>query len=266
MRRLFHIIILVFLANSGFSRELWIVQANAVGYRVGPSSLRWRSDVFFHNQGPVSAEVRLLKVSNEMPGFSRQDRFSIDPGRTTGLEREMAETWDPRLPTPLWVVHVDVPETVIVEGTLQIGSELVTGPPNFAFEFGRVSMPVWDRLTPSNVPKTHVGADLGDIKGHVNVGVFNASATADAETTIEIRRVCDDALIATHSFVVPPNTIQQFGNLVEVPLGFCTGGPGPFMYPTAYVVVTTNQPSLSYVAVVSNQGLPTVNSSINSKP
>ena len=169
----------------------------------------------------------------------------------------------------MFVMHLDAPEKVIVEGTLQIGYDFLPGE-FFNFRLGRLSIPAWPRLIPAGTTHVHLGADLSDatdLPARVNVGIYNSSPTQVALATIEVRRACDDAIMAIHSVMVPPNEIQQFGNLATVPFAYCEGVVGLISdYPTAYVTVTVDQPSLSYVSVLANNALPSVNSSFLSRP
>lgn len=248
-------VLLSITATPVLSKDVWLIQGNATGPRIGFfGNLVWASDVVFHNRGTNPVDVRILGVSNEQQPSVRPERLAIPPGRTLSFLGKFRGIWDPNPKTPLWVLHLDVPDEIYVEGTLWIGY-LFDHPPMFSPDFGRVAIPAWRTLTSPNNPKIHLNADLGSISGRINVGIYNASASAEASATVEIRRLGCDDLIASHSFRIPSNTLQQFGDLARVPLTGCAEEPG---YPSAYVVVKVDQPSLSYVAVVTNEVLPTV--------
>jgi len=118
-------------------------------------------------------------------------------------------------------------------------------------------MPVVRTLTPPGVAQVHLGTDIGGDSvgsddGRTNIGVYNAGS-AIALATAQLRRACDGSLLETRSGFIPPNTIIQLNNFSSVFTGCSALRAAPY---EAYVVVTVDQPSLSYAVTLSNQRLP----------
>jgi len=88
--------------------------------------------------------------------------------------------------------------------------------------------------------------------GRTNVGVFNAGSVA-ATATVELRRGCDDVLVASRSVAVPPNSIVQLNGLPFASEGCSAIRTAAY---ETYVVVTVDQPSFSYAITLSNKRPP----------
>jgi hypothetical protein len=106
-------------------------------------------------------------------------------------------------------------------------------------------MPVFRDLTPANKPQIHLGTDLSGNESRVNVGIYNA-ATETATASIELRRTCDDALIASRTVTISPNTIVQVGGFSTGDTAVCNSANTPDW--TRYTIVMVSQPSITYVA------------------
>lgn len=132
------------------------------------------------------------------------------------------------------------------------------GAPPRLFLFGRTSLPVFRSLAAPNNPQVHLGADLGGLPSRINVGIYNASQDATATARIELRSACNDTLLQSRIVSIPPNTIHQFGGFgahVFCERRFGSSAGTDF---AMYVVVTVDQPSLSYVAALRNDELPEI--------
>jgi hypothetical protein len=248
--------------------DVYVVRFNTLGSPVFAEPpctyLSYRDELVFRNAGTSKATVRLLGVSN---GPAQTPRDLIIPeGETRSTEGEasaVAATWAPTTPQPLlWVDRLDVPDGVQIVSRL-----LVPAYPTAFCEGGSqaarrtyagIRMPVVRELTAAGVRQVHLATDIGGDAGEMaddgrtNVGVFNAGLVA-ATATVEIRRGCDDVLVASRSVAVPPNTIVQLN-------GFPFASEGCSAIHTAayetYVVVTVDQPGFSYAITLSNQRPP----------
>jgi hypothetical protein len=236
-------IVLILLAcalpKTGFADDVYAVRFFA---RSEPCFFRilWEDDIVFHNSTAEDQVVRLLGVSN---GELREppETLLVPAGRTVSAKGKVI--WLPRIPVPLWFVHLDVPSGVIVQSRAEAHSDSCGGvPPSPTPELGAFSLPVFRRLTPAGVSEVHLGADLGSENAYVNVGVYNAGASP-ASAVIELRQSCGDSLLAERTVQIPPNSIVQVTGLNGTPSG-CPTTQGSWM---RYVTVKVDQPSLSYV-------------------
>ncbi len=106
-------------------------------------------------------------------------------------------------------------------------------------------MPVYRELTPANKRQIHLGTELSGNNSRVNVGIYNAGAET-ATASIELRRTCDDALIASRTVTTPRNTIAQVGGFGTTDTAVCNSTNTPDW--TRYTIITVSQPSFTYVA------------------
>lgn len=247
--------------------QVYVVRFNTLGSPVFAEApctyLSYRDDLVFRNAGSSNATVRLLGVSNGTAQTPRD--LTVPAGETHSTEGDassVAASWAPTPQPQLWVDRLDVPDSV------QIVSRLLVPAYPTAFceggveaarrTYAGIRMPVVRELTAASVPQVHLATDIGGNAGEMaddgrtNVGVFNAGSVA-ATATVEIRRGCDDVLVASRSVGVPPNTIVQLN-------GFPFASEGCSAIHTAayetYVVVTVDQPSFSYAITLSNQRPP----------
>lgn len=216
----------------------------------------WGTQLILYNRGDSPAEVRLLGISNGPLSGGPASLF-LEPRKATSLiTRHMG--WYPRAPQEwagLWVLRLDIPPEVLLENSML--SELAFsggGAPPWFFPLGRISLPVFRSLTPPDAPQVHLGADLGfaALPSRINVGIYNASPDLAATAHIEIRSICDDSILQSRIVSIPPNTIHQFGGFgARAVCGIRAGS-------SLYVVVTVDQPSLSYVAALRNDDEPAI--------
>ena len=83
----------------------------------------------------------------------------------------------------------------------------------------------------------------------------SGSRTETASATIEVRRLCDDVVVDSRTLSIPPNTIVQTNGL-----GSGDSATSCFIAQAVmrYTVVTVSQPSLVYVANLSNSVKPAI--------
>jgi hypothetical protein len=142
---------------------------------------------------------------------------------------------------------------VFVEGRLEYGYDLPCDikpplPPDLPL--GKASMPVARELSPAGKVQMFGGTDLGIQNARVNVGIYNAARTGAAATVRVVRAACAAEAVTSTAIAVPPDTLLQ--TRVGIP-AICAGADRAAPNATVlYVALTVDQPSLSYVAVISN--------------
>jgi hypothetical protein len=240
------VIAVVLAAAVAIADDAWVVQGFATTDVSACKTYRWRGDLLFHNAAGTAAAVQLLGVSNGVP--QSPDRvITIPAGRSTSLSVE-GKNWAPAPQPPIWVTHVDIPPSVTLESRILIGLATCTGLPPGDSNLGKLSFPVYRTLQPANVTKYYVGTDLGEtIQARNNVLVYNAGASS-AHFRVEVRQICDDAVLDSRDLDVAADTALQLNGLNTRPAG-CSNPA--YAYQT-YVAVTATQPSLSWVSAISN--------------
>ncbi len=204
-------------------------------------------------RGGATAVVTLLGVSNgTVPATPTS--LSVPPGRT--VSAFLATNWRPVEFPPLWVVHLNVPDGVVIQSRAEAFSTLCPpsgAPPSPVPDLGSFQLPIARALTPAGTTRILLGADLGAEASTSNVGVFNAGASS-ATAVIEVHQACDDSILDRQAIVVPPNSLVQVGGVGGEPS--CPGPPTPAPSWIKYVAVTVDQDSFSYV-VNKSADLPT---------
>jgi hypothetical protein len=240
------------LASSGFARDVYVLQGFSYGAAV------WSTDAIFYNAGAADRTVTLVGFSSgqDVHGLPAQT-ISVAPHKTARLQQSL------RIPAvPLVMVHLDVPDDVIVENALYLGFALGTGAsPNINYrQFGKVRLPVFESLIPAHQPQVQLETDVGDIPAHINVGIYNAGPQP-ATAHIETHGHCDDGVISTTDVSVPPNTVVQVGPF-QAESVFCNGYE---QNRSVYTVVAVDQPSVTFVSALANSGSPTTSITIAGK-
>jgi hypothetical protein len=238
--------ILLLVAVPAAATDTYVLQGFATGATVDCKAYLWETDVLFYNRGNGARTVRLIGVSN---GGAVQPRaeFPVEPRKSTTLRRENAG-WSPSATVPLWVAHFDMPDDVAAESRMEIGYlyPCVSGSPQTGSgAIGKVSFPTYRSLQPAGVPKIHLGTDAAQVPSRINVAVYNAG-TSTATVNIELRQSCDDTLITSRDIAVPADTALQVGGFRNDTK--CSINPA-FGYMT-YVIVTSDQPGLSWISVL----------------
>jgi len=239
------------------AEDVYVVQGSAYGAPISRYEyLYWSTATIVFNRGESPATITLLGVSNGGIGTTERT-IQIPARRSESLQREVK--WLPPNSTPLWVLKLDVPDNVLLENFLQIGVIFDLGggvpPSSGPTVLGKVPLPVIRRLVPAQEEQLHLGSDLGrDQASRVNVSVYNAGSTP-ATAQIELRSHCTEEVLATRTVSVPAESLQQFtGFSVRIPA--CGGGAyGP---ENIYTRVVVDQPSFSFVSVLSTREVPLV--------
>jgi hypothetical protein len=255
-------VVAVFALCAGAQGDsLYVIDLSALGARLPDSAcgaLIWTADTVFYNLTATDLTVHLLGVSNGGLPSGIPDSFVVPAGQAASIRQKT--TWQPGSHDPLWVYHLDVPSGLSVDSELFIGvtNAFCPVPVVVNQQYGKARMPVLTSLVPAGQQQVLTGLTLGDVDGHINVGIYNGGSDV-ASSVIEIRRACDGALVDTRRVTVAPDVMQQFGSLlaatapVDCTLAF--NGPNG-LNRLAYAVVTVSQPSLTYAAVVANGQLP----------
>ena len=229
-------------AGSAFGSEMWAFRFNSISLA---QSTSWHDDLVFHNTTAQDAVVRLLGVSNGgvAPGYPTE--VSVPAGRTVSMKEHFGVWESPD--AMLWVVHLDVPESVLTYSRGGAHAECPSpcgAPPNPFPNLGAFSMPVFHSLVPAGQAQIHMGADLGFQKSRVNIGIYNSGASI-ATAAIVLRQACDDSVLESRMVSVPADTVLQFGGFGSLETS-CDARDFENIW-LRYVTVTVDQPSLSYI-------------------
>lgn len=235
--------------------EVYVAQGSAFGPVINACEMyRWTGDVVFHNANSTPATVTLLDLSNGTFDPLTSRMITIPAGKTVSIN-SAGRFWRPVETTtsgPLWIDHLDIPDGVIVESRIELGVTSTCGGLPGPRK-GKQSFPIFRQLQPANLPRFHVGTDLGLVDARNNVAVYNAG-NQTAHVHIELRAGCDDSLLATQDVTLSANNIQQFGfpstTTAGCPSGSFQGGTNLWV---TYMVVTVDQPSLSFVSSLANR-------------
>ncbi len=243
------LVFLTVLAVTANASDVYVLQGSADTPIDGCQFYGWRGAVLLHNASSADAIVTLLGFGNTppLPGVTRQ--FRVEAGRTAAAPN----TWTPSPQSPtLWVLHLDIPTDVTIEGRIEIKTENCVGPPSSFPDRGKLSFPVYRDLQPSNVTKVHLGTDLASTSARNNVAVYNGG-TVNAHAHVEVHRACDDQVIDRRDVDIEPSAVLQVTGLTANPdVGCLSGGGSAIAAYTTYVTVTVDQPSLSWVSTLAN--------------
>jgi hypothetical protein len=228
----------------------------------GQGNVVWNDVILFYNTGTLPASIRFLGVTDDGAPSASRTPIVLPPRKTVSLDSLTDGTWRARQlpPVPIWVLHLDVPDGVIVESRNQYREEPMTSfEPVLSTPRGKVPMPIIRQLTPAGAPQVHIGTDLGGWDSRINVIVYNGG-TEPATATVEVRRSCTDAVVDSRIVTVLPNSVMQVSGLraATPSLGSsedCLNGATP---PWARnTIVTMTQPGFSIVSNVNeNISLP----------
>jgi hypothetical protein len=234
------------VSGAASASEIWTFRFNSLNYR--RLTISWQDDLIFRNTTDQDAVVRLLGLSN---GGIRSDEvrdIAVPAGRTLSLWN-LWNRWQPDTFPALWVVHVEVPDGVLVASRGGENSQCPSpcGAPTNPFpDLGAFTMPVFHSLVPAGTQQMHMGADLGTKAARFNVGLYNAGA-ATATATISVYQACDDTLLESRTLRIPANTAVQPSGIGSVKPS-CGDADVPGRNPwLRYAIVIVDQPSVSYV-------------------
>lgn len=231
------------------ARDMWVVMGSARGPASGCSPVyTWTADAFLHNLGPQPASVKVIDTSNDVPKAPID--MSVLPQQAVALSRLFGD----RVPPRLFVTHLSVTDSILAEGRIEYAYDFPcsTLPPLLG-PVGKGLFPVFTELRQPLAPQSHFGTDLALQRARINVGIYNAGDVT-ALATVETRRPgCVGGASERQSIQIPAKTIIQ--TTVRTPASCDAGDP---LMPTWEVstTVTVDQPSFSYVSVVSNEQPP----------
>src|SRR5437667_1731367 len=109
------------VAVSASASDKYLIQGLADGPKRNDvcEFYEWLGDALFHNSTNSAQTITLVDISNGSlaPGTPRT--LTIQPGRTASLNRSIS--WTPNPTTAPYVIHLDVPDGIIVESRFEIG-------------------------------------------------------------------------------------------------------------------------------------------------
>jgi hypothetical protein len=254
MFRRLSLALFVTLALPLLADDYYLIEMNTPGQPVGCSMLFWNADQVFYNVTSQNETVTLAGVSNGEVIAGLPASLDVPPGRATSLRNALGIPWTPRSVPPMWILHVNVPSSLLVTSEMIPGitnSGKCAGPAFFFQQFGKTQLPIFRSLAAAGQRQLIGGLSIGDVPGHINVGVYNAGAVP-ASATIEVHRACDGAITEMRNVLIDANAAQQFTGF-SVPDGTATCAPIDPSAATkrlAYVIVTVDQPSLTFASIL----------------
>jgi hypothetical protein len=244
-------LLLLVTTHGVFAADVWVLGGLTGSCR----GLQWNADTLLFNRQLTPATVRLLGVSdgpdNTPPALRER---VIAPRETIQLT---GSGWNPGGDAAIYVVHLDVPTGVTVEGLLNIGigDGGCTDPPiDRTAIYGTIHMPHFRALIPANQEQIHLGTTLGTIRERNNVGIFNAGENP-AIAHVELRRSCDDRLADEKTIHLAPNSTVQVQLNNPADDISCEGPVQPWIH---YITATVDQPTLTWVSTLANDVEPRV--------
>ncbi len=226
-----------------------VLRFQASGLPFGCTTITWRDVLTFYNTTGASATVRVLGISNGSTFQANPDRIDVPPGTVVWADLALQGAWIPQNGPRLWIMHLDVPEGILVESRDEIivGDSCVTIPVPLV-SLGKTSLPVFRAAVLANEPQIYLGTDVGAKDARTNVGIYNQGQVS-ANAHIEVRRSCDNSVVDARDVQVPPDTILQF-------TGFAKGANTCAATATTpnwlrYTVITVDQPSMTYAVTLS---------------
>lgn len=248
MRRALAIAIILLFGSVAHATDAYVVRYVAVVAATPERncySLTWRDRVLLTNMNAAAATVTLVERSDDP---TRAPTSLVVPGHgVADLDSVM-----PLADNTFVVAHLAVPSGVEVDGSGEWSSRFECIPfPDTARTIGQVRLPTFSALVPAGTVQRHLRTDLGRRLAHVNVIVFNAGETS-ATALIEVRRACDNTLLASRTASVAAKSVTQVGGLTPTPVtsSFCNGVDGTGT--VTFTNVTVDQPSLTIVSTVAD--------------
>jgi hypothetical protein len=237
MKRLLLLLVSLTASTPVLARDVWVL-GGVAETRAGCDTTRWVADPILYNNEAMPAPIRLVHISNG-GGDNLTGQVPAN-GLRTGMSLGAVAG------SLLWITHLDVPDSVAVEGRLELFSvnQCTTFPPD-PRPITKVTTPVFTHLTPPGTEQVHLGTDLGRQHVRINVGMYNAGVVP-AHATIQVRLPeCQDPTPPPLQVTIPADSVTH------VPLGniTCTNGA---IWPSA-VNVTMDQEGASFVSTLSNE-------------
>jgi len=238
------------VATPVLPRDVYTVGFAARGKSAGCRQAFWSADDDLYNSGATPATVRLLGISNGSLAPGTPTSFDVPPNNLVSLGQQRPP-WVPSGSSPeysLWVMHLDVPDTVTVVSKDIVQDVELCIPGYGVVATVKTSLPTFNELVPPNQPQIKLGTDIGSLVARQNVMIYNGG-TQDASAIIEIHRPCDDTLVATHAVTIPANTILQVGGLNTGSSDVSCSSEAVSRF-DRYTIVRVDQPSFSIVSTL----------------
>jgi len=237
--------LLLLVASTAFAHDAYVVQFQALGgfWTDAPFRNFSMDELRFHNTGDAPASVTVLGVSNGLDA-SAAEPLVIGPGRTVQAPGPHWPSYT--APFTFFVLHLDVPESVVVASRLMAGLVDLNSPEAGSSLQGGIALPVFQALVPAGTPQVLLHADLSSLDGHLNLSLFNSSEVT-ATAIVDVLSECDDTVVGSAQYTVPANTVIQVGGLAQA---ICV--PGTNIRST-YLIVTMDQPGFAVATAVANR-------------
>lgn len=240
------IISLAVTTSAAFAADVWVLRGG-----VGPcEGLQYEADALLFNETLTPAVVRLVSLSDGPDDVSPRE-LEIPPRQVLSL-RVRAGDWRPQADVPLWMLRLDVPPGVRIEGALNLGTGtgncVLVPTPDRAALYGTTALPIFRALVPAGEEQIHLNTSLGAMRARNNVGIYNAGSVA-ATARVEVRRGCDDRTLASAVVSVVANSVLQISVQPESVDG-CTAAHRDVQAWVESVRVTVDQPSVTWVSSI----------------
>src|SRR5206468_9358516 len=138
---------------TALASDAYFVRFLSVGKSQGCLTILWRDDILFYNHTDSVATVRFLGVSTG-PLPPRSETLALPPHRMISVNNSLVQWGQAGTLSDLRVVHLDIPSGVTAESRDEFYTQnsciLIQPPP---LSLGKVSMPIFRTLTPSNIPQ-----------------------------------------------------------------------------------------------------------------
>ncbi len=256
--RLVTIVSICLMAAPLFAGDVWMVQGYALAATPSPLYFTvWSGDALFFNTTDVPVTIRLINTSDAPIPLGQPTSFSIRAHQAATLDAAIAGGWQPASSPPIWVDHIDVPDGVRIESRLELSVLTLFGPPppvGSAPMFGKLSFPIVRSLAPPGQQQLFLGADNSRTDSRINIGVYNGG-TVLATAHLEVRRACDDTVVASQEIIVGANSLSQVSLHPRQDAGPCADTRA--LTWENYALVMVDQPSFSYVSTLLNHPLET---------
>src|SRR5438067_2375382 len=184
------------------------------GPTVGCKAVFWHDTLTFYNPSSSTVTVRVLGISNGGPFRSDPPSFMIPGGTVVDADVALHGAWSPKNGDPIWIMHLDIPDGVMMESRNEIRVGDVCIAENPVISAGKISLPIFRELVPANEPQVHLGTDVGSRDAHINIGIYNQGAVT-ANAHVEVRRACDNTVVDSRDVTVPPDAMTQFAGLAK---------------------------------------------------
>lgn len=241
------------LAKVASASDMFVLQFSGIGGTgANCRSVVWKTGTLLANTNTAPATITLLGASENATEEDAPTTATLGPGEVTSLAK-IAPLWAPPNPSTyaLWVVHLDIPDGVLLENGASVGDGQPCLQPQPIFS-STTHIPTPSILVPANMIQTRLGTGLGDTLSHQNVTIYNGGANT-AAATVNLIRTCDQRVVSTRTVSIAPNAVLQVFGLKDVD-STCTG---------VLTQVIVSEPSLVWVSTIAE---PDINRRFRTSP